>query len=96
MTEQRLAKVEDEIVVIRNDVQHVKETVIVLDERQQRMHRDFSDLTEALNKLSSQMTTLNRWVDKRGAFFAGIVFIIGAFGTAVAGILTVLKDWIGG
>lgn len=93
--ENRLRRVEDEVVEIRNDVQHVKETVLVLDERQTRMHRDFTDLTEALNKLSTQMSTLNRWADKRGAFVAGMVFIIGAFGTAVAGILTLLKDWFG-
>ena len=96
MVEQRIAKVEGEIVVIRNDIQQVKETVIVLDERQQRMHQDFTNLTSALNNAADEIAKLNRWADKRGAFIAGAIFIIGAFGTAIAGVLTILKDWIAG
>jgi len=96
VVEARLAKVEDEVVVIRNDVQQVKETVIILDERQQRMHQDFTNLTAALNNAAAEISKLNRWADKRGAFIAGAVFIVGAFGTAIAGVLTVLKDWITG
>lgn len=93
--EARLKRVEDDVVEIRSDVQQVKETVVVLDDRQRRMHNDFTDLTQALNNATTEINKITRMTEKRGSFIAGAVFIIGAFGTAVAAVLTILKDWIG-
>lgn len=96
MVEQRLKQVEDEVVAIRTDVQQVKETVLVLDERQQRMHQDFTNLTAALNNAANEINKLNRWADKRSAFVAGAIFIISAIGAMVATALAVMKDWFQG
>ena len=85
--EQRLARVEDDVVEVR-------ERVVVLEERDRRLHEDMSKLTTALENNTAQVATLNSVTEKRGAFIAGAVAIIGALGTAIGFVLTLLKDWL--
>lgn len=85
--EARLRKVEDDVVEVR-------ERVVVLEERDRRMHEDMKELTTALNANTAEVTKINTVTEKRGAFFAGAVAIIGALGTAIGFVLTLLKDWL--
>ncbi len=85
--EQRLARVEDDVVEVR-------ERVVVLEERDRRLHEDMKSLTTALENNTAQVATLNSVTEKRGAFIAGAVAIIGALGTAIGFVLTLLKDWL--
>lgn len=101
--EARLKRVEDDVVEIRldvhkvrEDVHGVRETVLLLEERQARLHSDITSLTEALGTATNEVTKLNQWVNKRGAFFAGATFILGVIASVVTGILAIMKDWFTG
>jgi peptidoglycan hydrolase CwlO-like protein len=91
--ETRLKAVENEVIVIRTDVQQVKQTVGVLEERQVRMHDDFTKLTAALNSTADQIAKLNEWTHKRGAFVAGAMFVIGVIGSMITTAFVILKDF---
>ncbi len=85
--EARLQRIEGEVVDVR-------ERVSILEERDRRLHEDMGNLTSALEENTKAVSRVNRIADKRGAFVAGIVFIIGAIGTAVGFVLSVVKDWL--
>jgi VIT1/CCC1 family predicted Fe2+/Mn2+ transporter len=92
--EARLKRVEDEVVEIRSDVQDVREKVVVLEDRQVRLRDDLQALTSALHAASAEVGKVNSWVDKRGAFIAGIIFILSTLTGLVTFLFTILKDWI--
>lgn len=83
----KLRKVEDDVVEIR-------ERVVVLEERDRRLHEDMSKLTTALEQNTAAISAVSKVTEKRGAFVAGAVFIIGAFSAAVSFVLVTLKDWL--
>jgi len=85
--EARLRKVEDDVIEVR-------ERVVVLEERGERVREDMKDLIKALEANTTEISKITRLTEKRGAFIAGSVFIIGAFGTVIAAVLAVLGDWL--
>lgn len=90
----RIEKVEQEVVSIRDNVQEIKQTVAILDERQQRFHDDVSSLDNTLQSTNNQLRTLNRWADKKGAFVAGAVAVIGVLAGGIGLAITIFKDWL--
>ena len=76
------------IKTIENDVQTLKQTVAVLDERQARMHEDLGGLTKALENNTNELSQVNDFIANKKGFFAGVVTSLsiasGVFGAAAA------------
>lgn len=84
--DERLKRVEDE-------VRDVKTTVIVLDERQQRMHEDFRSLTAALQSNTKSLQDINTLMSNRKGFIAGVITVITLLGGILAAVLGAAMDW---
>lgn len=84
--DERLKRVEDE-------VRDVKTTVIVLDERQQRMHEDFRSLTAALQSNTKSLQDINTLMSNRKGFIAGVLTVITLLGGILAAVLGAAMDW---
>ena len=87
--DERLKRVEDE-------VRDVKTTVIVLDERQQRMHEDFRSLTAALQSNTKSLQDINTLMSNRKGFIAGVITVITLLGGILAAVLGAAMDWFNG
>lgn len=86
---ERLAKIEENAAV-------AAQKIAIVEERQNRMHDDMVCLTAALRENTSEIAKLTQWTTKRGAFFAGAVFVLTAIGSIAVAMLGYLKDWFAG
>lgn len=84
--DERLQRVEIE-------VREVKSTVLILDERQQRLHEDFHKLTLALTENTRAVSEINNLMSNRKGFIAGAFTVITLVGGILAAILGSVLDW---
>lgn len=84
---------ENRLLKVEGDVTEVKQSLAVIHERQVRMHQDFSSLTDALEKNTKEIATLNQFVANKKGFAAGAVTVVTLFGGAVGGIVWTILEW---
>lgn len=78
---------------VEQDIREVKNTVVILDERQQRMHEDFKALTSALDRNTQALADVNQLIANRKGFLAGVVLVVTLLGSAMTAILGFATDW---
>ena len=75
------------------EVREEKSTVIILDERQQRLHEDFRKLTTALTDNTKAVSEINTLISNRKGFVAGVLTVVTIIGSVLAAILGSALDW---
>lgn len=84
--DERLERVEQE-------VREVSTLVTILDERQQRMHDDFRNLTLALQENTKAVAAVNNLISNRKGFVAGVITVITLLGGILAAVLGQTLEW---
>lgn len=77
---------------VEAEVDDMKDAVTRMDERQKRMHNDFSTLTEALEKNTAAVTEINKYLSIRRGFTAGVIATVSILGGALATLAWKLFD----
>ena len=78
---------------LERELGNVKSTVILLDDRQRRMHEDFQGLTEAMNENTAAITEVVQIMSNRKGFYAGVVTVVTLLGGIIAAIIGSALEW---
>lgn len=78
---------------LERELGEVKSTVILLDDRQRRMHEDFQQLTDAMNKNTDAITEVVGIMSNRKGFVAGVVTVVTLLGGILAAVLGTALEW---
>jgi len=78
---------------VEKEVREVSTLVTILDERQQRMHDDFRNLTLALQENTQAIGAVNNLISNRKGFVAGVITVITLLGGILAAILGNTLEW---
>ena len=84
---------DDRLVRVETEVREVAALVSILDERQQRMHEDFRNLTMALQENTKAIGAVNNLISNRKGFVAGVVTVITLLGGILAAVLGQTLEW---
>ena len=84
---------DDRLERVEQEVRDVRTTLVILDERQQRMHDDFKTLTDALTENTRAISQINALISNRKGFIAGVVTVITLLGGILATLLGSITRW---
>ena len=84
---------DDRMDFVERELRDVKTTIVVLDERQQRMHEDFKGLTEALKANTRSLHDIHSVMSNRKGFLAGAVTVVTLLSGALTAALGAMFDW---
>lgn len=84
---------DDRLARVETEVREVSALVSILDERQQRMHDDFRNLTLALQENTKAIGAVNNIISNRKGFVAGVITVITLLGGILAAVLGQTLEW---
>lgn len=84
---------DDRMERLEREISEVRSTVIVLDERQQRMHQDFQNLTLAMQQNTDALNEFSTIMSNRKGFLTGVITVVTLVGGVVAAFITAAVEW---
>lgn len=84
---------DDKMQRLERELGEVKTTVGILDERQQRMHQDFQNLTHAMQQNTDALNEFSTIMSNRKGFLTGVITVVTLVGGVVAAFITAAFEW---